>query len=96
MKDQQWQQQERLPEQLAKPLGDPLQTGPLEGDVSYPAAIEKMSDKWREVQKQERQEGPPRNFIERNSLALGIGLALLIVALLIVIGGFAFLVWNAR
>jgi hypothetical protein len=38
----------------------------------------------------------PRNFIERNSLGLGIGLALLIIALLIVIGGFAFLVWNAR
>jgi uncharacterized protein HemX len=92
MKDQQWQQQEQLPTQPR----DPLQTGPLEGDASYPAAIEKMSDKWREVQKQERQEVQPRNFIERNSLGLGIGLALLIIALLIVIGGFAFLVWNAR
>ena len=68
-------------------------TGPLDADA-YPATIEKMSDKWREVQEQGRQEQTPRNFVERNSLALGIGLALLIVALLIVIGGFAFLVLN--
>lgn len=76
---------------------DPLQTGPLDAD-GYPAAIEKMSDKWREVQQQGRQEQErtPHNFVERNSLALGISVALLIVALLIVIGGFAFLVWNAR
>jgi len=92
MNDPQLQQQE----QQQKSQGDPLKTGALDADA-YPAAIEKMSDKWREVQQQERQEGQTgRNFVERNSLALGIGLALLIVALLIVIGGFAFLVWNAR
>jgi len=76
---------------------EPLKTAPLNADAAYPAAIEKMSEKWREVQQQERQqEQTPRNFVERNSLALGIGAALLIIALLIVIGGFAFLVWNAH
>jgi hypothetical protein len=93
MNDPRRQQQERPSERLS----DPLQTGPLDGDTAYPAAIEKMSDKWREVQQQGRQgEGQPRNFVERHSLALGVGLALLVIALLIVIGGFAFLVWNAR
>jgi len=93
MNDPQRPQQERPPEKV----GDPLQTGPLNTDPAYPAAIEKMSDKWREVQQQGRQdEGQPRNFVERHSLALGVGLALLIIALLIVLGGFAFLVWNAR
>ena len=105
MNDPQRQQQEQHPDRLAdrladrleERLGDPLQTGPLDTDAAYPAAIEKMSEKWREVQHQGRQEeGQSRSFVERNSLALGIGLALLIVALLIVIGGFAFLVWNAR
>jgi hypothetical protein len=77
---------------------EPLKTAPLNADASYPAAIEKMSEKWREVQQQARHEEgqQPRSFVERNSLALGIGFALLIIALLIVIGGFAFLVWNAR
>ena len=92
MNDPQSQQQKQQQESL----GDPLMTGPLDADA-YPATIEKMSDKWREVQQQQgRQEQTPRNFVERNSLALGIGLALLIVALLIVIGGFAFLILNAR
>ena len=83
--------------QNQKPVDEPLKTSPLNPDPAYPAAIEKMSDKWREVQQQGRQgEGQPRNFIERHSLALGVGLALLVIALLIVIGGFMFLVWNAR
>ncbi len=83
--------------QNQKPVDEPLKTAPLNADAGYPAAIEKMSDKWRQVQQQERQEQEqtPASFVERNSLALGISLALLIVALLIVIGGFAFLVWNA-
>jgi len=83
--------------QNQKPVDEPLKTAPLNPDPAYPAAIEKMSEKWREVQQQGRQdEGQPRNFVERHSLALGVGLALLIIALLIVLGGFAFLVWNAR
>jgi len=64
-------------------------------EPSYPASVEKMSEKWRLIQRQnpdQRQSG----FVERNYLALGIGIGLLIIAFLIVIGGFAFLVWNAR
>lgn len=64
-------------------------------EPSYPASIEKMSEKWRSIQRQnpDQREG---SFVERNYLALGIGVGLLIIAFLIVIGGFAFLVWNAR
>jgi nitrate reductase NapE component len=54
-----------------------------------------MSDRWREIQ-QEQQEQVKGGFIQRNYLAFGIGIGILIIAFLIVIGGFAFLVWNAR
>ena len=64
-------------------------------EPSYPAPIEKMSEKWRSIQRQnpDRQKS---SFVERNYLALGIGIGLLIMAFLIVIGGFAFLIWNAH
>jgi len=41
-------------------------------------------------------EPPQRGFVERNYLALGIGIALLIIALIVIIGGFVFLVWRAN
>jgi hypothetical protein len=72
----------------------PFKTGQAE-ESSYPASIEKMSDRWREIQ-QEQQEQVKGGFIQRNYLAFGIGIGILIIAFLIVIGGFAFLVWNAR
>ncbi len=64
-------------------------------EPSYPASIEKMSEKWRSIQRQnpDQQKG---GFVQRNYLVLGIGIGLLIIAFLIVIGGFIFLVWNAR
>jgi hypothetical protein len=65
------------------------------GESSYPASVEKMSEKWREIQKQD-QDGEKTGFVERNYLAIGIGIGVLIIAFLVVIGGFAFLVWNAR
>lgn len=83
MSDPQWKQQE------------PAKNMPLDSDTAYPASIEKMSEKWREI-RQRGDEQPPRNFVERNYLALGIGIALLIIALLVVIGGFVFLVWRAN
>jgi nitrate reductase NapE component len=64
-------------------------------ESAYPPSIEKMSEKWRSIQQQSSDQ-PKRRFAERNYLALGIGIGLLIIAFLIVIGGFAFLVWNAR
>lgn len=70
---------------------DPLTTGPLESETPYPAAIEKMSERWREIQEQGGEQ-KPGNFVQRNYLALGIGIALLIIALLVVIGGFVFLI----
>ncbi len=64
-------------------------------EPAYPASIETMSEKWRSIQRRNPDQ-PKGSFVERNYLAFGIGIGLLIVALLIVIGGFAFLVWNAR
>jgi hypothetical protein len=70
-------------------------TGELPGEASYPASIEEMSEKWREIRGQE----PPaekRGFFERNYLSVGLGVGLLIIAFLVVIGGLAFLVWIAK
>jgi hypothetical protein len=74
---------------------EPPSAAPLEGEPSYPASIEKMSEQWRAIRQQE-QTGEKRGFVERNPVALGLGIGLLIVAFLIVIGGFALLVWFAR
>ena len=68
---------------------------PLEGEPSYPAPVEQMSEQWRAMQRQE-QTGEKRGFAERNPVALGLGIGLVIMAFLIVIGGFAVLVWFAR
>ena len=64
-------------------------------EPAYPASIEKMSEAWRTIQRQnlEEQRG---SFVEKNYLVLGIGIGLLILAFLIVIGGVAFLIWNSR
>lgn len=71
------------------------------GGEAYPASIEKMSERWREIQQQERetdqqQSQPPGSFVEKNYLAIGIGISLLILALVVVFGGLAFLIWRAR
>lgn len=65
---------------------------PLESD--YPATVESLSEKWRSTQHEVQKKGG--NFLQRHFLAIGIGIALLAIALIIVIGGFSFLVWNAR
>ncbi len=67
---------------------------PLEGGTSYPSSIEKMSEKWRTIQK-EGETTENRSFVERHFLTIGLMIGLFIIALIIVIGGFAFLVWNA-
>lgn len=77
------------------PDEEPLKTAPLNAETSYPSAIEKMSEKWRAI-RQDQPDEQQSNFAQRNFLTVGIGIALLIIALLIVIGGFAFLVWNAQ
>lgn len=85
------------PEQVSGEPSYPESIDPHRGssEPSYPEPIEKMSEKWRSILR--RGEGQDdRGFFERNSLALGLVIGLLIIALLIVIGGFAFLVWNAR
>jgi nitrate reductase NapE component len=62
---------------------------PLESE--YPATVESLSEKWRSAQHEVK-----GNFLQRHFLVIGIGIALLAIALIIVIGGFSFLVWNAR
>jgi hypothetical protein len=86
MSDPQWKQQQQR---------DPLKNTPPDSEASYPASIEKMSEKWREI-RQQGDEQPQRGFVERNYLALGIGIALLIIALIVIIGGFVYLVWRAN
>ena len=69
--------------------------GALEDETSYPASIEKMSEQWRTIQKED-QSVDSRSFFERNYLSIGLMIGLFIISLIIVIGGFAFLVWNAK
>lgn len=64
-------------------------------DASYPASIQKMSEKWRAIRRADPQ-ADSRTFLERNFLKIGIGIGLLVLIMLIVFGGFAFLVLNAR
>jgi hypothetical protein len=64
-------------------------------EEAYPAVVKNLSEKWRQIRR--REEGPGQtSFVERHYLALGISIGLLVIALLVVIGGFAFLVWNAH
>jgi nitrate reductase NapE component len=74
---------------------EPTRSGsgtPLESE--YPATVESLSEKWRSSQHEVQKKGA--NFLQRHFLVIGIGIALLAIALMIVIGGFSFLVWNAR
>ncbi len=72
-----------------------VDTDQVKEETSYPVSVESMSDKWRSIQQQSKVQDQ-RGFFERHFIALGLFIGLLIFALLIVIGGFAFLVWNAR
>jgi hypothetical protein len=62
--------------------------------------VEKMSERWRRLQREGEIDPsrvgtePARGFLDRHYLAIGIGIALLLVALMIVIGGVLFLVSN--
>jgi hypothetical protein len=72
--------------------------GAADGDLpgSYPETIEKLSANWRQLRVDEREGGKssgPAGWA-KHYLPLGIGLGVLLIALLIVIGGLAFLVWN--
>jgi len=60
----------------------------------YPATVESLSEKWRSAQQEVQ--AVKGNMLQRHFLAIGIGVALLIIAAIIVIGGFSFLVWNAH
>lgn len=72
-------------------------TPPLGAEASYPASIEKMSERWREIQQSEDQsQQEQRSFVQKNYLAVGLGIALLVIALVVVIGGFAFLISRAH
>ncbi|MGH9801859.1 MAG: hypothetical protein ACRD82_15970 [Blastocatellia bacterium] len=83
--------------QQQNPAEEPLKTIPLGAESSYHASIEKMSERWREIQQEEDQsQQEQRGFVEKNYLAVGLGVALLVIALLVVIGGFAFLIWRAQ
>ncbi len=69
----------------------PAQRPEVSQENEYPATVESLSEKWRSTQQE-----PREGILQRHFLAIGIGIALLVIALMIVIGGFSFLVWNAR
>lgn len=81
--------------QQEKFANDPLKSSV--GDAAYPASIEKMSERWRQIQQEEQhaEDQQPQKFVEKNYLAIGLGIALLIIALIVVFGGLAFLIWRA-
>lgn len=78
-----------------EPAGSESAEGSVRDEPAYPSSIQKMSEKWRSIQQQEGS-ADQRGFFEKNFLALGIGIALLIIALIIVLGGFTFLVVHWR
>ena len=73
----------------------------------YPDAVRKLSENWRQLANTDHAPGEAavggewagRSGVLRqwrkHHLPLGIGIGLLLVALLTVLGGLAFLVWNA-
>ncbi len=83
--------------QQQNPAEEPQKTTPLSAGNSYPSQIEKMSERWRQIRHSEGEsQQEQRGFVEKNYLALGLGVALLVIALMVVIGGFAFLIWRAQ
>ncbi|MFN0107822.1 MAG: hypothetical protein ACKVZH_03140 [Blastocatellia bacterium] len=74
---------------------EPLKSAP-NVESPYSASIEKMSERWREIQQTDNApQQDQRGFVEKNYLGLGLGIALLVIALIVVIGGFAFLIMRA-
>ena len=64
---------------------------------TYPDSVRKLSENWRQLRPEDRgslsgTEGGSR--LSRYYLPIGLGIGVLVVALLVVFGGLAFLVWN--
>lgn len=78
-----------------RPADKTIEKEQVSENSAYPDAVENMSSKWRSIQ-QGASGQDQRGFFERHYLILGLFIGLLIFALLIVFGGFAFLVWNAH
>ena len=57
--------------------------------------VEKMSEKWRAL-RQEQGAVDSRGFLERNYLALGVGIGVVILIAVVIIGGFLLLVRFAH
>ena len=67
---------------------------------NYPEPVEELSSKWRSLQQEGRVKREDLTSLGREDLParhyvpVGVGIGLLVIALLIVVGGLAFLVWN--
>lgn len=61
----------------------------------YESTIGEMSEKWRQIS---REGGAltQKSFFEKNYVWVGVGIGIVVIGLLIVIGGVAFLVLNGR
>ncbi|NBO64670.1 MAG: hypothetical protein EBU88_07475 [Acidobacteria bacterium] len=80
-----------------------------EDPESYPEAVRKLSESWRHLPVSEQMAPEIEGVVRASSsepvriakklsghyVTVGVGIGLLLVALLTVLGGLAFLVWNA-
>jgi len=83
--------------------------GTVGGPELYPDTVSKLSENWRQLSGGQQLSSPvdPEVFggeserpgmldkLRRHYMPIGIGVGLLLVALLTVLGGLAFLIWNA-
>jgi hypothetical protein len=88
--------QKDLPEQGAR-VGEAGTESIPDHPWTVDGTVEKMSERWRRLQREGEVDPalagrePRRGFLERHYVPIGIGIAVLLVALAIVIGGVLFL-----
>jgi len=88
--------QKDLPEQGAR-VGEVGTESIPDHPWTVDGTVEKMSERWRRLQREGEVDPalagrePRRGFLERHYVPIGIGIAVLLVALAIVIGGVLFL-----
>ncbi|MFM8392657.1 MAG: hypothetical protein ACKOB4_01880 [Acidobacteriota bacterium] len=64
---------------------------------TYPDSVRKLSENWRQLRPEERRPlagAEAGSRLSKYYLPIGLGIGVLVVGLLVVIGGLAFLIWN--
>ena len=71
--------------------------GTVGGPELYPDTVSKLSENWRQLRPEERRPlagAEAGSRLSKYYLPIGLGIGVLVVGLLVVIGGLAFLIWN--